>query len=108
MHVVIGSNKFKDLSSGEKVYNAVYGMTAKGIMTAIKEWGKKVAKEGASAFKIVSKSFPGGKGERFKNCVNHFVNDPKFEARGGKTKEESAQALCSWLARRKYGPKGGK
>ena len=44
--------------------------------------------------------FPGG----FEGCVDHMLNKPDFEARGGKTKRESAEALCAWIARKKYGP----
>ncbi|OYT64175.1 hypothetical protein B6U67_00805 [Methanosarcinales archaeon ex4484_138] len=45
---------------------------------------------------LIKQAFPGG----FEGCVEHFMNDPDFKPRGGKTKRESAEALCAYIGRK--------
>ena len=40
------------------------------------------------------------KEESFEGCVNHFLAQSDFEAKGGKTREESARALCAYIGRK--------
>jgi len=45
--------------------------------------------------RLEKQSFPGG----FEGCVDHFMNDPDFKSQGGRTKRESAEALCAYIGR---------
>jgi len=45
--------------------------------------------------RLEKQSFPGG----FEGCVDHFMNDPDFKPQGGRSKRESAEALCAYIGR---------
>lgn len=61
----------------------------------------KIANEVSVVHKqLTAKSFPGKKGEKFKNCVKHFMNKEGFKPKKGRTKEESAAALCAFIGRK--------
>lgn len=62
------------------------------------KYGKESAAKVCGALKrdLEKEEFTGG----FEGCVKHFLAQSDFEAKGGKTREESARALCAYIGRK--------